>query len=96
VYYLLAPITTRQAYLLFKNAKAMAKQLMISLPDKHFDTFMGLFKQFKIKVEIPKKKALGLSKEQKKILDERVNQYFKNPSDVTEWDTFMKELKNEI
>jgi hypothetical protein len=74
----------------------MAKQLTISLPDKHFDTFMGLFKQFKVKVQLPEKKTIGLSKNQKKILDERVNNYLKSPRDVTDWDDFMKELDNEI
>lgn len=32
----------------------------------------------------------------KQILDERLSNYFKNPSDVTDWDTFMKEVKNTI
>ncbi len=74
----------------------MTRQLTISLPDKHFDTFMGLFKQFKIKVEVSSDSKSNLSNEQKRILDNRLNQYLNNPDDVTDWDTFSKELENEI
>ena len=74
----------------------MTKQITISLPDKHFETFMGLFKQYKIKVEMPIHKTINLSQAQKAILDQRLKQYKDAPNDVTEWDAFMKELENEI
>lgn len=37
-----------------------------------------------------------LSDNNKYILDKRLNHYFKNPNDVTNWDIFTKELEKEV
>ena len=51
---------------------------------------MSKLTKFKLSALISDK----LSTSSKQILDERLNNYFKNPSDVTDWDSFMKEVKN--
>ncbi len=37
-----------------------------------------------------------ISDNNKSILDKRLNHYFKNPNDVTNWDIFTKELEKEV
>lgn len=41
-------------------------------------------------------KYSNISDKNKKVLDKRLNHYFKNPNDVTNWDTFTKELEKEV
>ena len=75
----------------------MTQRLTISLPDKHFDTFMELFKQFKVKVETQKNDAVAdLSSEEKSISDERLKDYYKNPTDISDFDTTIDEIETNL
>ena len=73
----------------------MAHQVTLTIPDGDYNFFMTLIKKFRWKVE-EKEQSFTLTQEQKDILDKRLQQLRDNPAGITEWDTFMKDLDNEV
>lgn len=73
----------------------MAHQVTLTIPDGDYNFFQALIKKFRWKVE-EEEQTFNLTQEQKDRLDNRLKHFKENPSDITEWDSFMKELDNEV
>lgn len=75
----------------------MTHQVTLSIPDKDYLFFMDMVQKLKLKIKADVKVSdnspeFSLSKEQKDELELRLEEYFKNPNQGSEW----KDVKNRL
>ncbi|HXB39097.1 MAG TPA: addiction module protein [Bacteroidia bacterium] len=67
------------------------KQLIVNVPDNLFKSFVEFFKQIP-GITIEESKTADIPEWHKPILEERMEEYRKNPNQGKDWDDFEKEL----
>ena len=67
------------------------RQLIINIPDNFYKSFLEFFKQIP-GVTVEENKTAETPEWHKSILEERMEEYKKNPGKGEDWDDFKKEL----
>jgi hypothetical protein len=67
------------------------RQLLITIPDNFYKSFVEFFKQIP-GITVEENKACDIEDWHKPMLEERMEEYKRNPAKGKDWDDFKKEL----